>query len=211
MIYTVQKWNLSHWRIRAGQGILTGPGGRFQKVSRRRPELVATFYSKMDAYLFALALRGMQVWADVQRRRPLGWLSLNDHDEGWPAMACEDLVLTAPFLRISEPSMYSAIQARLAVLGPLGRSLQQTGLTTADRSHRQRRQPYGGRWHTAMYRGASFRVQRTIASPILAGKLRDLRARSLICACNEAATVCDGVHTIVVYRWTLSSVVVFLK
>ncbi|WP_342802399.1 HAD domain-containing protein [Paraburkholderia panacisoli] len=100
--------------------------GSVRKVARRLPRALrarvvgATFHGEMDAYLFAAMPRGMQVWADVQRRRPHGWLSLDDDGEGWPAMAREHLVLTDPVLGISEPSVYSAIQEKLAALGTPG-------------------------------------------------------------------------------------------
>ncbi|WP_373321057.1 HAD domain-containing protein [Paraburkholderia flagellata] len=77
----------------------------------------ATFHGEMDAHLFAAMPRGMQIRADVQRRRRHGWLSLDDDGEGWPAMAREHLVLTDPVLGISEPSVNIAIQAKLAALG----------------------------------------------------------------------------------------------
>ncbi|MEX3963335.1 HAD domain-containing protein [Paraburkholderia sp. EG286B] len=97
--------------------------GSVRKTAHRLPPALrarvvgATFHEEMDAYLFAGMPRGMQVWADVQRRRPHGWLSLDDDGEGWPAMAREHLVLTDPVLGISEPSVYSAIQAKLAAIG----------------------------------------------------------------------------------------------
>lgn len=36
--------------------------------------------------------RGMQVWADVQRRRPHQWLALDDDPVGWPDWAQENLI-----------------------------------------------------------------------------------------------------------------------
>ncbi|CAD6529255.1 hypothetical protein LMG27952_02279 [Paraburkholderia hiiakae] len=97
--------------------------GSVRKAARRLPPALrarvvgATFHGEMDAHLFAAMPRGVQVWADVQRRRPHEWLSLDDDGEGWPAMAREHLVLTDPVMGISEPSAYSAIQAKLAALG----------------------------------------------------------------------------------------------
>jgi DNA-binding phage protein len=36
--------------------------------------------------------RGLQIWADVQRRRPRAWLALDDDVEDWPTFALENLV-----------------------------------------------------------------------------------------------------------------------
>jgi hypothetical protein len=36
--------------------------------------------------------RGLQVWADVQRRKPKHWLALDDDAAGWPTFALENLV-----------------------------------------------------------------------------------------------------------------------
>ena len=38
----------------------------------------ATFHSQMDRAGFESAYRGMQVWADVFRRRPSDWLAIDD-------------------------------------------------------------------------------------------------------------------------------------
>ena len=41
---------------------------------------------------FRATPRGMQIWADVQRRMPLQWLALDDDAEGWPDCARSNLV-----------------------------------------------------------------------------------------------------------------------
>ncbi len=41
---------------------------------------------------FRATPRGMQIWADVQRRKPLQWLALDDDAEGWPDWACSNLI-----------------------------------------------------------------------------------------------------------------------
>lgn len=41
---------------------------------------------------FRALSRGMQIWADVQRRQPKQWLALDDDTEGWPAWAQDNLI-----------------------------------------------------------------------------------------------------------------------
>jgi len=47
----------------------------------------ATYHSRLPANDYELSSRGQQVWADVQRRLPSAWLSLDDDDELWPEPA----------------------------------------------------------------------------------------------------------------------------
>lgn len=47
----------------------------------------ATYHSRMPPDAYELSSRGQQVWADVQRRLPSAWLSLDDDDELWPEAA----------------------------------------------------------------------------------------------------------------------------
>lgn len=59
-------------------------GGTFHKrVHGADPWLLSSFQSTP---------RGLQVWADVQRRQPRQWLALDDDTEGWPAWARDNLV-----------------------------------------------------------------------------------------------------------------------
>ena len=43
---------------------------------------------------FAAAFRVMQVWSDVQRRRPRDWLALDDDWQDWPASCLDKYVRT---------------------------------------------------------------------------------------------------------------------
>ena len=68
----------------------------------------------MNLAEFAAALRGMQVWADVLRRKPQAWLALDDDDEGWPTWCREQLVRTDPVMGISKPTVLSELKTKLA-------------------------------------------------------------------------------------------------
>jgi hypothetical protein len=48
-------------------------------------------------------LRGQEVSADIQRRKPDAWVALDDTDEGWPDSARAHLVLCDPSLGLSDP------------------------------------------------------------------------------------------------------------
>jgi hypothetical protein len=71
----------------------------FRRARRRLPPGLAcrcigsTFHSKMDRQSFEGAYRGMQIWADVQRREPRAWLALDDAGFGWPAWCRDHLIL----------------------------------------------------------------------------------------------------------------------
>ncbi len=94
--------------------------GSIQRVARRltpglRARVVgATYHSAMDASEFAAAPRGMQVWADVLRRKPAAWLALDDDWLHWPTWCRDCLVRTDPILGISEPSVLAELQTKLA-------------------------------------------------------------------------------------------------
>jgi hypothetical protein len=62
-------------------------------------------------------LRGEEVMADVQRRRPHKWLALDDTDEGWPDEERNNLILTHPFYGISAPTVRQALHAELGRFG----------------------------------------------------------------------------------------------
>ncbi len=54
----------------------------------------ATFHSRMHEHEFLSQSRGMQVWADVVRRRPQDWLALDDDTADWPAWCQDKLIAT---------------------------------------------------------------------------------------------------------------------
>ncbi|MFL9906881.1 HAD domain-containing protein [Paraburkholderia sp. RL17-337-BIB-A] len=92
------------------------------KVSRRlTPELRArvvgaTYHRDMDEVLFTQNPRGMQVWSDVLRRKPLDWLALDDDYFDWPAHCVDKLVRTHPILGMSTPVVLADLRAKLALM-----------------------------------------------------------------------------------------------
>lgn len=92
------------------------------KVARRLPEglrgrvVGATWHSGMDDDFFRVASRGLQVWADVVRRRPAAWLAIDDDDSGWPAWCCDHLVRTDEVLGISAPVVLAELQEKLQAM-----------------------------------------------------------------------------------------------
>ncbi|MDT7517956.1 HAD domain-containing protein [Rhodoferax sp. TBRC 17660] len=44
----------------------------------RQRVIGATFHSRMDQDMFTALPRGKQVWEDVRRRKPSGWIALDD-------------------------------------------------------------------------------------------------------------------------------------
>lgn len=91
---------------------------RFSRAKKRLlPELRervigSTFHTGMRREPFGDLSRGMQVWADVQRRQPSDWVALDDNPE-WPAHCIDKLVLTDPVLGISAPGIDAKIRSHL--------------------------------------------------------------------------------------------------
>ena len=83
-------------------------------LSLRHRVVGATFHSAMNRDQFLSLSRGMQVWSDVHRRQPSGWLALDDDTFGWPAWCRDHLVRTHPELGISPLDTQEQIRAGLA-------------------------------------------------------------------------------------------------
>ena len=60
--------------------------------------------------------RGLQIWADVVRRKPGQWLALDDDAFGWPAWARENLVECDGAKGLSCPETREQLTAKLAAL-----------------------------------------------------------------------------------------------
>jgi hypothetical protein len=58
--------------------------------------------------------RGMQIWADVERRKPTHWFALDDDAFGWPAWCKENLIQTNDQLGLSDPAVQERVRQRLA-------------------------------------------------------------------------------------------------
>jgi hypothetical protein len=58
--------------------------------------------------------RGMQVWGDVERRKPRAWLALDDDYLYWPVWALNNYVRTDGVMGISHPQVLSLLGQKLA-------------------------------------------------------------------------------------------------
>lgn len=57
--------------------------------------------------------RWMQIWEDVQRRKPAYWLALDDDAAGWPAWMVDNLVACNSELGLSSPATRHTLAQRL--------------------------------------------------------------------------------------------------
>lgn len=73
----------------------------------------ATFHSRMDKGLFLDKPRGVQVWEDSLRRKPLDWLALDDDYIDWPDSCVEKYLRTDEVLGIGAPGAADEIARRL--------------------------------------------------------------------------------------------------
>jgi hypothetical protein len=76
----------------------------------------ATYHSQMDVNEFTATPRGVQVWADVLRRKPRDWIALDDDYIDWPAQCVDKLVRTHPVLGVSTPAVLAELRAKLAAM-----------------------------------------------------------------------------------------------
>jgi len=65
---------------------------------------------KMD---FDTLSRGMQIWGDVERRKPAQWFALDDDTFGWPARCKENLIQTSAQLGLSDPAVQERVRLKL--------------------------------------------------------------------------------------------------
>jgi hypothetical protein len=77
----------------------------------------ATFHTGMFIDEFLAASRGMQVWADVVRRKPRDWIALDDDHVDWPTWCLDKYVQTHEYEGMSEPAVLEKIKEGLAKLG----------------------------------------------------------------------------------------------
>ncbi|MGF6727566.1 hypothetical protein P3T43_006958 [Paraburkholderia sp. GAS41] len=76
----------------------------------------ATYHQDMDEESFQQAPRGMQVWADVLRRKPAAWLALDDDYLHWPTWCREQLVRTDDVLGISAPRVLDELITKVLLM-----------------------------------------------------------------------------------------------
>lgn len=94
------------------------PVRRFSEAKKRLPQelrervIGSTFHTRMNRELFDNLSRGMQVWSDVQRRKPADWFALDDNLD-WPEHCRDKLILTDPVLGISAAGIDAQIRDHL--------------------------------------------------------------------------------------------------
>lgn len=74
----------------------------------------------MDRQAFAEMARGVQVWQDVQRRKPRDWVALDDDFNDWPECCLDKYVRTDEVLGISAPAVFDELERHLARLYKVG-------------------------------------------------------------------------------------------
>lgn len=73
----------------------------------------ATFHRAMSKHLFRQASRGMQIYADVCRRKPDHWLAVDDDHFGWPVWAIDQFIRSDKNLGISAPHVLAELKAKM--------------------------------------------------------------------------------------------------
>ncbi|MCW5645188.1 MAG: hypothetical protein KIT63_24060 [Rhodoferax sp.] len=91
----------------------------FSRASKRLPMglrnrvIGATWHSHMDKVLFEQESRGEQIWSDVQRRKPKGWIALDDDYERWPAHCLVNYVQTSATEGINDMLVLESLRTKL--------------------------------------------------------------------------------------------------
>ena len=62
---------------------------------------------------FDMTPRGLQILADIERRRPTNWFALDDDDSGWPAAQRHHLIQTDGALGLSDPAIQQTVRDHL--------------------------------------------------------------------------------------------------
>jgi len=86
------------------------------RPSLRARVIGATFHSRMDEQEFGELPRGMQVWNDVLRRKPRGWLALDDDGLDWPEWCMANFIQTHANNGISDPEVLAKFKRKLTDL-----------------------------------------------------------------------------------------------
>lgn len=89
--------------------------GRAKAARELRPALRARVIGACRVELRGLgdAPRGVNVAADVERRRPRDWLALDDSNRGWPDWCRDRLILTPPEDGLSAPLVQAEFKKKL--------------------------------------------------------------------------------------------------
>lgn len=79
----------------------------------------ATFHNReTQKFDFDNMSRGMQICADVERRKPTRWFAIDNDDQGWPAWCRDHLIKTEDRLGLSDLSVQEAVRKVLASFYP---------------------------------------------------------------------------------------------
>lgn len=97
------------WVLRYGHG----ESAKRLPLALRQRVIGSTYHSRMHKVEFQQSSRGQQIWSDVVRRLPVGWIALDDDDEDWPSWCLENLVRTDEFLGVSAPTVLEKLREKL--------------------------------------------------------------------------------------------------
>ena len=89
---------------------------KFELSESLRDRVIGSTYlhPKIVKAEFDIMPRGMQILADVERRKPSHWFALDDDAFGWPARFKENLIQTSDQLGLSDPAVQERVRQRLA-------------------------------------------------------------------------------------------------
>lgn len=108
----------SSWCVRPGYGKTL----RWMPEDLRQRFIGGTYHKRvhgLDAWTrdsFLRTPRGLQVVADVERRKPRQWLALDDDVEDWPAHALANLIQCDGSTGLSAESVQRELSARLRAI-----------------------------------------------------------------------------------------------
>lgn len=86
------------------------------RPSLRARVIGATFHSRMDEEEFGALPRGVQVWNDVLRRKPRGWLALDDDGLDWPSWCRANFIQTHACDGVSDSRVLDEFKRKLEAL-----------------------------------------------------------------------------------------------
>lgn len=97
------------WVLRYGHG----EAAKRLPLTLRQRVIGSTYHSRMHKAEFQQSSRGQQIWSDVVRRKPVGWIALDDDDVDWPSWCLGNLVRTDEFLGLSAPAVQQELRDKL--------------------------------------------------------------------------------------------------
>lgn len=82
----------------------------------RQRVIGATFHPRMDRMAFDAIPRWLQVYQDAQKRRPSGWVAIDDSIDDWPREQQRRLVTVNTVAGLAEPAVVAELSKRLAAM-----------------------------------------------------------------------------------------------